>query len=74
MLFELNSPEFFDRILFKNFIDLLCKREVLVTNSDGKLVLQHAFDEVEDAAALVLSEHLRHSILQVTQGEAFRRP
>jgi len=70
MLFELNSPEFFDRMLFKNFIDLLCKREVLVTDSDGKLILQHAFDEVEDAAALVLSEHLRHSILQVTQGEA----
>ena len=73
MLFELNSPEFFDRVLFKNFIDLLCKRKVLETDSDGRLVLQHAFDDVEDAAALVLSEHLRHSILQVTQGETVQR-
>lgn len=72
MLFELNSPEFFDRVLFKNFIDLLCRREVLVVDSEGKLIIQHSFEEVEDAAALVLSEHLRHSILQVTQGEAAR--
>lgn len=69
LLFELNSPEFFDRALFKNFIDLLCKHEVLVTDPDGKLILERSFDEVENAAALVLSEHLRHTILQVTQGQ-----
>ena len=29
LLYELNSPEFFDKTLFKNFIDLLRARNVL---------------------------------------------
>ncbi len=69
LLHELNSPEFFDKTLFKGFIDLLCKHQVVEVDDEGKLVLHRTFEDVEDAAELVLSEHIRHSILQVTQAQ-----
>ncbi len=37
LLYELNSPEFFDKALFKNFIDLLRARNVLGVNAEGRL-------------------------------------
>ena len=42
MLYGFNSPEFFDRTLFENFIDLLRARGVIRMSSGGKL----EFDEV----------------------------
>ena len=66
MLYGFNSPEFFDRAMFENYIDLLRTRGVLRSGAEGKL----EFDDVLLAAAqdaqLVLSEQIRHSILQVT--------
>ncbi|TLY59489.1 MAG: glycerol-3-phosphate 1-O-acyltransferase PlsB, partial [Gammaproteobacteria bacterium] len=37
LLYGLNSPEFFDRALFENFIDLLRSRDVIRNSSAGKL-------------------------------------
>ncbi len=66
MLYELNSPEFFERALFGNFIDLALSRRVLAVGADGKLEFQPAMLEaiVQDAQ-LVLHEQMRNSILQV---------
>jgi len=66
MLYELNSPEFFERALFGNFIDLAISRRVLSVGADGKLEFQPAMLEaILQDAQLVLHEQMRNSILQV---------
>jgi glycerol-3-phosphate O-acyltransferase len=67
MLYGFNSPEFFDRALFENFIDLLRERAVVKTGEGGNLEFDEVLVRVAADAQLVLSEQIRHSILQVTQ-------
>ena len=67
MLYGFNSPEFFDRSLFENFIDLLRERGVLKAGEGGNLEFDEVLVRVAADAQLVLSEQIRHSILQVTQ-------
>jgi glycerol-3-phosphate O-acyltransferase len=66
MLYGLNSPEFFDRTLFENFIDLLRRRGVIRSSAAGKLEFDEVLMRVAADAQFVLSEQIRHSILQVT--------
>ncbi|HEY0943160.1 MAG TPA: glycerol-3-phosphate 1-O-acyltransferase PlsB [Steroidobacter sp.] len=66
LLYELNSPEFFDKTLFKNFIDLLRARNVLGVNAEGRLTYTDMLPAVADDAQLVLHEQIRNSVLQVT--------
>jgi glycerol-3-phosphate O-acyltransferase len=66
MLYGLNSPEFFDRTMFENFIDLLRTRGVVRLSSAGKLEFDEVLMRVAADAQFVLSEQIRHSILQVT--------
>jgi glycerol-3-phosphate O-acyltransferase len=66
MLYELNSPEFFERALFGNFIDLAISRRVLTVGADGKLeFLPAMLEAIVQDAQLVLHEQMRNSILQV---------
>jgi glycerol-3-phosphate O-acyltransferase len=69
LLHGLNSPEFFDKSLFHNFIDLLRQRDVIQLASDGSLLFGEPLLAVGADARLVLSEQIRHSILQVTLGQ-----
>jgi glycerol-3-phosphate O-acyltransferase len=66
LLYEINSPEFFDRALFRNFVEQLRRRGVLTITEDEKLGFDPALIEaiVADAQS-VLSEQVRNSILQV---------
>ena len=66
VLYGLNSPEFFDKSLFRNFIDLLRRRNVIQVSADAKLSFGEPLLGVAADAQLVLSEQIRHSILQVT--------
>jgi glycerol-3-phosphate O-acyltransferase len=66
MLYGLNSPEFFDRAMFENFIDLLRSRGVIKLSGGGKLEFDEVLMRVAADAQYVLSEQIRHSILQVT--------
>jgi glycerol-3-phosphate O-acyltransferase len=66
LLYGLNSPEFFDRTMFENFIDLLRSRGVIRLSSGGKLEFDDVLMRVAADAQFVLSEQIRHSILQVT--------
>jgi glycerol-3-phosphate O-acyltransferase len=68
MLYGFNSPEFFDPSLFENFIDLLRSRGVVRAGQTGRLLFDEVLERVEADAQLVLSEQIRHSILQVTHG------
>ncbi len=66
MLYGFNSPEFFDKALFENFIDLLRERAVVRAGEGGKLEFDVVLERVAEDAQIVLSEQIRHSILQVT--------
>ena len=66
MLYELNAPEFFDPALFSSFVDLLRRRGVLQVGPDNRLLFNEVLLSVASDAQLVLSEQIRHSILQVT--------
>jgi glycerol-3-phosphate O-acyltransferase len=68
LLYELRSPEFFDKTLFRQFLDLLRERNVIRTVPGGRLSYDQALIDVATDAQLVLSEQIRHSILQVTAG------
>jgi glycerol-3-phosphate O-acyltransferase len=69
VLYGLNSPEFFDKSLFRNFIDLLRRRNVIQVSADSRLEFGEPLLGVAADAQLVLSEQIRHSILQVTLGQ-----
>ena len=69
VLYGLNSPEFVDKSLFRNFIDLLIRRKVIQMSEDKKLTFGQPLLGVAADAQLVLSEQIRHSILQVTLGQ-----
>jgi glycerol-3-phosphate O-acyltransferase len=64
-LYGFYSPEFFDRALFEGFLGLLRRRGVIRADGDGRLVFDALLERIADDAQLVLSEQLRHSILQV---------
>jgi len=66
MLYGINSPEFFDRTMFENFIDLLRARGVIRIAEGGKLAFDDVLAQVAQDAQLVLQEQMRHSILQIT--------
>jgi glycerol-3-phosphate O-acyltransferase len=68
VLYGLNSPEFFDKSLFRAFIDLLRRRDVIQVSADDRLSFGEPLLGVAADAQLVLSEQIRHSILQVTLG------
>ncbi|HUG04408.1 MAG TPA: glycerol-3-phosphate 1-O-acyltransferase PlsB [Steroidobacteraceae bacterium] len=66
MLYGLAAPEFFDRAMFRDFIDLLRQRGVIRQDGEGRLTYDEALVAVADDARVVLSEQIRNSILQVT--------
>ena len=66
MLYELNSPEFFDRALFGNFVGRLRARNVVSEAAEDKLVFDaKVLEAVASDAQFVLHEQIRNSILQV---------
>jgi glycerol-3-phosphate O-acyltransferase len=67
-LYGFYSPEFFDRSLFEGFLSLLRRRGVIRADAAGKLVFDGVLAGIADDAQLVLSEQLRHSILQLVHG------
>jgi len=66
MLYGLRSPEFFDKVLFRQFLDLLRARNVISAVPGGGLTYDDELLAVAADAQFVLSEQIRHSILQVT--------
>jgi glycerol-3-phosphate O-acyltransferase len=66
MLYELNSPEFFDRALFGNFVARLRARDVVSEAAEDRLVFDaRVLEAVASDAQFVLHEQIRNSILQV---------
>ena len=68
MVYGFDSPEFADRALFDQFIALLQRRGVVRSDEAGRLLHDEVLQRVAQDAEFVLSEQIRHSILQVTRG------
>ena len=66
-LYELQAPEFFDKALYRQFLDLLRERQAVTLTDSGCLVANDLLREVSWDAQKVLSEQIRGSILQVTR-------
>ncbi len=66
ILHGLNAPEFFDKTLFRHFIQTLVEQGVLYADAGGKLGYHERLSELSEAVAKrVLSAELRLSIRQV---------
>jgi len=64
----LNAPEFFDKTLFRQFIQRLRDTEVLSTDEQGQLHYQPELEDIaENTAKRVLSAEIRLSIRQVAR-------
>ncbi|KQZ79586.1 glycerol-3-phosphate O-acyltransferase [Rhodanobacter sp. Root561] len=68
LLNELSAPEFFDKALFRGFIQKLRERRIVWTDADGKLDYDAALEGMVRDARVILSREVRHSILKITPG------
>ncbi len=66
LLHELNAPEFFDKALFRGFIQKLRERKVIWTDADGKLEFHPELESIVRDAKIILSREIRHGILKLT--------
>ncbi|WP_185266359.1 glycerol-3-phosphate 1-O-acyltransferase PlsB [Halopseudomonas xiamenensis] len=68
ILHGLNAPEFFDKTLFRQFIQRLRDTEVLSSDEQGRLHYQPELEDIaENTAKRVLSAEIRLSIRQVAR-------
>lgn len=65
LLHEMNAPEFFDKSLFRGFIQKLRERRVVWPDESGKLDFDTALEEVVRDAKIILSREIRHGILKL---------
>ena len=65
----LNAPEFFDKSLFRGFIEQLRQNSVLDISQTSKLEFGEEVKVVADEAFKVLGSGVRHSILQTTKSQ-----
>jgi glycerol-3-phosphate O-acyltransferase len=65
MLSEFDAPEFYDKNLFRQFIDLLKQSGVLVINAAGKLEFEDNIKDITEDAKTLLSKEIRHGIIRV---------
>ena len=65
MIYGINSPDFFDRPLFRDFIETLLDKEYLCRNAGGRLEFAPGFDYVALDLRNLLSTEVRSSILSL---------
>jgi glycerol-3-phosphate O-acyltransferase len=63
MIYGINSPDFFDRLLFRDFIATMFENAYLVRNAAGCLEFAAGFDYVSLDLRSLLSTEVRSSIL-----------
>ena len=69
LLSEPSAPEFFDKALFRGFIQKLRERRVVWTDDEGKLDYDSALEDMVRDARVILARDMRHSILKITGGD-----
>ncbi|MDH5353599.1 MAG: glycerol-3-phosphate 1-O-acyltransferase PlsB [Gammaproteobacteria bacterium] len=63
MLHGINAPDFFDRALFRHFIDTMLELDYLMENEDGSLRFSDDFDQINLDIRSLLSFEVRCTIL-----------
>ncbi len=66
LLQQLNAPEFFDRALFRGFIQKLRERRVVWPDANAKLDFDEDLVELVKESRVILSRDIRHGILKLT--------
>ncbi len=69
LIYGLHSPDFFNKSLFHDYIEMLRVQKVLRRNKDGLLEFDDDIVRIGADARLVLGEEIRHSILSLTFAE-----
>ena len=72
VLYEFNSPEFFDKALFQSFIKTLTQKGYISTNEDNAIVFDESFRNIAQYADLVLDEvklQMLHNLTAFTDEE-----
>ncbi len=64
LLHEFEAPEFYDRTLFKQFIDSLTESGFLGRDDEGALTFDHKLEQFARDAKLILDKEIRHTIIQ----------
>ncbi|AFC87558.1 glycerol-3-phosphate 1-O-acyltransferase PlsB [Frateuria aurantia] len=67
LLSELTAPEFFDKALFRGFIQKLREHKVIWVGEESKLHFDASLGDLADDARLILSREVRHAILKIAQ-------
>lgn len=62
----MQSPEFYDKSLFRSFIDTLLQQGVVTIDDNGKLEYENVFSSIDSDTRTILGEQIRHSILNIT--------
>ena len=70
LLYGFNSPDFFDKSLFKNFIANLKKERVIETNKQGQIIFTDDLRIFYLGAKTILSRRIRHSVLNLLEPKA----
>jgi len=73
LLYAPAAPEFFDKTLFRGFIQKLRELRLVWADSNGKLVFDEQLDAWARDAKVILGRELRHSIEKVSP-EAVEKP
>lgn len=66
LLHEFEAPEFYDRTLFKQFIESLTASGILDRDNNGCLLFDQRLEQFARDARLILDKEVRHAIIQVT--------
>ncbi len=62
---EFAAPDFYDKNLFRQFIELLRNSGTLTMNDEGKYEFTELIGQIADDAKLILSKDIRHAIIQI---------
>jgi glycerol-3-phosphate O-acyltransferase len=63
LLYEFNSPDFFDKNLFRQFISVLKEEQIIRVDLAGKIIHSDNLEPMYLGAKTILSRRIRHSIL-----------
>ncbi len=66
LLYAPAAPEFFDRTLFRGFIQKMREIGLVKTDAEGKLDYGDELDALAKDAKLILGRELRHTIIKIT--------
>jgi glycerol-3-phosphate O-acyltransferase len=66
LLYAPAAPEFFDRTLFRSFIQKMREMRMMWPNEAGKLVFDERLDAWAKDARIILGRELRHTIEKIS--------